>query len=177
LNFAFESEKYLIIRAATPADLADIISLERKSPLAAHWSESQYSRAFSGDSPRRLILVAADEKPKQPDQSKQAPERTIIGFVVVRILAQEWEIENIVVDVKEQRRGTATKLLHEIRSLAGSENAMKILLEVRASNVPARSFYEKIGFQGCGYRRRYYTAPIEDAVAYVYVMQQLTRED
>ena len=40
--------------------------------------------------------------------------------------------------------------------------AEAITLEVRPSNTAARSFYEKMGFQECGCRKKYYLD--EDAI-------------
>ena len=40
----------------------------------------------------------------------------------------------------------------------------RLLLEVRASNLPARTLYESIGFVCDGIRKRYYRDPAEDAV-------------
>jgi ribosomal-protein-alanine acetyltransferase len=153
----------LLIRAATSADLPGIIALAMDSPQASHWPASHYHRVFSQGPPRRVLLVAAEQVGDQAG----AP----VGFVLARIVAEEWEIENIVVRAAARRRGIATRLLHQIRELAKSENAMKILLEVRQSSAAARGLYEKLGFENCGYRSRYYREPIEDAVLYHVLLQ------
>jgi ribosomal-protein-alanine N-acetyltransferase len=43
---------------------------------------------------------------------------------------------------------------------------MKLFLEVRRSSAEARALYKKLGFKNCGYRRRYYRDPVDDAVLY-----------
>jgi ribosomal-protein-alanine acetyltransferase len=134
--------------------------------LAAHWSELQYEHLFSASAPRRLVLVASE---KNPDQARE--EGAVLGFIVVRTIDQDWEVENIVVDANWRRRGVAMKLLNEIRKSAESENAMKIFLEVRQSNTGARRLYEKCGFKNCGYRGQYYANPVEDAVVYALCLQ------
>ena len=39
-----------------------------------------------------------------------------------------------------------------------------VYLEVRVSNTPARTLYEKLGFRAVGVRKKYYRLPVEDAV-------------
>ena len=39
----------------------------------------------------------------------------------------------------------------------------KIFLEVRVSNIPAISLYEKMGFESLGVRKNFYEHPQEDA--------------
>ena len=62
---------------------------------------------------------------------------------------------------KWQKRGIGFGLLqHLVSSVAGSEagrpGASCITLEVRESNVGARSFYEKFGFRSVAIRKDYY---------------------
>ena len=49
-------------------------------------------------------------------------------------------------------------------SVGRESGAVRAVLEVRASNVAARSLYERVGFRQVALRRRYYTDPVEDAV-------------
>jgi ribosomal-protein-alanine acetyltransferase len=156
----------MFIRIATSADLPDIMVLEREFPFAAHWSESQYRQVFSESTPRRLVLIACEK-----EKSEVTKTGVVRAFIVVRIVEQEWEIENVAVQVNSQRSGIAMQLLNEIRKSAESENAMKIFLEVRRSNAAARALYEKCGFQNCGYRSQYYSNPSEDAVEYQLCLQ------
>jgi ribosomal-protein-alanine N-acetyltransferase len=135
--------------------------------LAAHWSGLQYELAFSASAPRRLVLVAFEITRYEAREA----EGTVLGFIVVRTIDQDWEIENIVVDTNWRRHGIATQLLNEIRKSAESESAMKIFLEVRQSNTGARRLYENCGFQTCGYRGQYYINPSEDAIVYQFVLQ------
>jgi ribosomal-protein-alanine N-acetyltransferase len=39
-----------------------------------------------------------------------------------------------------------------------------VYLEVRVSNTPARTLYEKIGFRAIGVQKNYYRFPAEDAI-------------
>ena len=51
--------------------------------------------------------------------------------------------------------------LVEKLSLAG---VREVILEVRASNLPALALYRQLGFVETGRRPRYYQAPEEDAI-------------
>jgi ribosomal-protein-alanine acetyltransferase len=157
----------LFIRAATSADLPDITALATESAPASHGSASHYGEVFSPGSPRRVLLLASEEAGYEPRHKPG----TLVGFVLARIVEREWEIENIVVRAPARRRGIATGLLKQICELAKSENAIKILLEVRQSSSAARGLYQKLGFEHCGYRSRYYREPEEDAVLYHLLLQ------
>jgi [ribosomal protein S18]-alanine N-acetyltransferase len=145
------------IREATPTDIPFIISLERESPTAAHWSEQQYSDLFTATQsrPQRLVLVAVDSQ-----------YGGVVGFLVARHLAPEWELENIVVSLSARRMGVGKRLLERLLDEARETHSASVFLEVRESNAAARSLYEKLGFRETGRRKSYYTSPLEDAILY-----------
>ena len=88
------------------------------------------------------------------------------GFAIARVVGEEAEIENIVVDRKSQNQGLGAALLQQVIDRARSRNARHLFLEVRQSNAAARALYKKSGFALSGRRRAYYTRPSEDAVLY-----------
>lgn len=139
------------IRVATSADFATILALEQSAATAAHWSLEQYRTALF--MPGRFAFVLEGNS-------------VVLGFLVARAVDKEWELENIVVTGSAQRRGLGTELLNELLSLARTRHGESIFLEVRESNLSARSFYERRGFLECGRRRNYYGAPQEDAIVY-----------
>lgn len=94
----------------------------------------------------------------------------VVGFLVVRVLDREWEIENIAVSTKLQRGGYGRQLISEMIHTARTENAKLIFLEVRESNLKARAFYEKHGFRESGRRKGYYNDPVEEAILYQLVV-------
>jgi ribosomal-protein-alanine N-acetyltransferase len=141
------------IRPATLADIPSLLALERQSITAAHWSEAQYHAAIASSIPPRIVLVAEEKSAMQ-------------GFLVARAASHEWEIENIAVAAPARRQGLGTRLLCEFIALARRQRAAAVLLEVRASNHAARTFYEKCAFAEAGRRKEYYREPAEDAVLY-----------
>lgn len=141
------------IRTASPADIPEILSLERESPTAAHWSQQNYRDRLCGVGPESLVLLVEDQG-------------AVKGFLIARILHPDWEIENIVVAASAQRRGVGSSMLNELLQRARTRSALKITLEVRASNTPARRLYEKFGFLESGFRAAYYRNPPGDAILY-----------
>jgi [ribosomal protein S18]-alanine N-acetyltransferase len=95
----------------------------------------------------------------------------VCGLLVIRTVAQEAEILNLSVHPAERRAGNATALLREALVECCKLHVKKIFLEVRESNAPAISFYEKHGFVRSGRRPAYYQNPTEAAVL---MMRELT---
>jgi ribosomal-protein-alanine N-acetyltransferase len=141
------------LRPGTPEDIPSMIVLERQSPSAAHWSVDSYRQVFDQGIAVRIVLVVDDEG-------------SIRGFLIARTAGEECELENIIVASSSQRCGLGSKLIQELIAIARSQRTPGIFLEVRDSNVAARSLYEKCGFTISGRRKSYFTDPAEDAVLY-----------
>jgi len=88
------------------------------------------------------------------------------GFVIARVVGEEWEIENIAIAGPARQLGRGTRLLGELLDLARARGAAAAFLEVRETNRAARALYEKWAFLESGRRRKYYKAPEEDAILY-----------
>jgi [ribosomal protein S18]-alanine N-acetyltransferase len=142
-----------VIRSATLSDVPSILFVEQRSQSVAHWTTGQYSQLVQNG----VVLVAAEGGEHAAD---------LIGFVCAQRVAGEWEIENVVVDARFRRQGVAGQLLQALIRRARSESVTALLLEVRESNLPARSLYEKNQFHEVGRRRSYYKHPAEDAILY-----------
>jgi ribosomal protein S18 acetylase RimI-like enzyme len=152
------------IRTATAADIPALIALACESPTAAHWTEQQYDRLLHphDGGVQSLVLVAQEDS---PDLISPPPPR-LLGFLVGRHIPPEWELENIVVVSTARRGGIGTLLLDALLLRARETNSDSVFLEVRDSNLAARTLYEKAGFELPGRRKSYYKLPEEDAVLY-----------
>ena len=85
--------------------------------------------------------------------------RTVIGFAVSRMAADEAEILSIAIDAGQRGRGLSRNfLLTHLGHLAG-RGVRSIFLEVEENNQPARRLYEWAGFSVIGRRERYYQQP------------------
>jgi ribosomal-protein-alanine N-acetyltransferase len=86
--------------------------------------------------------------------------------VSASMAAAELELYNIAVHPSRRRLGLGSSLLGVILEEARRQGFTRVVLEVRAGNVPAIGLYRSLGFTPCGLRRNYYTKPDEDAVIY-----------
>jgi [ribosomal protein S18]-alanine N-acetyltransferase len=97
--------------------------------------------------------------------------KKVVGFLVVRDVVAEAELLNLCVAPARRRTGLAEALLTEALAELRRNRIDRLFLEVRESNVPAISFYEKHGFGKTGRRPGYYRDPDEAAVL---MMKELT---
>lgn len=142
-----------MIRPATLDDVPVLMALEQHAVTAAHWSVEQYHAIFSTSHTSRIALVIEEEDAVQ-------------GFLIARVVASEWELENIVIAGSARRRGLGTRLLGEFLNTARSRGATAIFLEVRESNSAGRRLYEKEAFVEASRRANYYRHPDEAAITY-----------
>jgi ribosomal-protein-alanine N-acetyltransferase len=166
LAYTSPNSKPVTIRPVTPADIPFMMNLERSCPTAAHWSEQQYGQLFqtSGTGSERLVLVMRGTL--AADSSTRDRGETLLGFLVARRVASEWELENIVVAPEVRRKGCGQRLLDALLAHAADTHSESIFLEVRESNAAARALYHRAEFRQMGQRNSYYTNPTEDAILY-----------
>lgn len=82
--------------------------------------------------------------------------RSVIGFAVSRLAADEAEILSIALAPGHRGRGLSRDLfLTHLGHLAG-RGVRTIFLEVEENNQPARRLYDRAGFTVAGRRERYY---------------------
>ena len=141
----------VMVRSAIPTDIERVLAIVRDSSVTAQWPRKEYQKAFAPDTSReKLVLVITDEK-------------QVRGFIIGRLAGDEWEIENIAVESRAQRRGLGKQLLREFLGRA-RQRGTAVFLEVRESNLAARKLYAAMGFVQAGRRKSYYRAPEEDAI-------------
>lgn len=87
-----------------------------------------------------------------------------VGYVVGRMVLDEGEILNLGVALAARRHGIGRALVERMMLAFATAGVRHVFLEVRASNLAAQRLYAGFGFRSIGRRRRYYRAPVEDAV-------------
>ncbi|MDR3725049.1 MAG: ribosomal protein S18-alanine N-acetyltransferase [Terracidiphilus sp.] len=140
------------IRSMCADDLDRVLEIADNLSEAPHWNRAAYLVALDTlAQPRRFAFVA---------------ERAgcVAGFAVASCVGDEAELESIGVDLSGQRLGFGRKLMEALTEALRAEEARRMLLEVRASNLCAIAFYSALGWAECGRRRRYYSDPEEDAL-------------
>ena len=124
-----------------PMDLSDLESAKELDTLCLPrpWSETVWREEL--ESPFGLYLVL--EEAGVP-----------LAQIRVRYVAEELHVTTLAVRPERRRRGYASALLEA--ALGAFAEARRVHLEVRPSNAPAISLYERLGFSVTGRRRRYY---------------------
>lgn len=92
--------------------------------------------------------------------------KTLAGYISIYHTEDELEILNLAVRPCLRRQGHGLRILRVALRLARKMDMHKVLLEVRDSNTPAISLYERCGFKRVGLRRKYYADTGEDALIY-----------
>ena len=91
-------------------------------------------------------------------------EDRVVGYVGSQSSIDEADIMNVSVHPDFRRRGVAEALIIRLVSDLKERGIHALLLEVRVSNTPAITLYEKLGFSQVGRRKNYYHNPKEDAL-------------
>ena len=89
---------------------------------------------------------------------------TVVGYVGMMTVLDEGYIANVAVTSAFRRQKIADLLIDELVRRAQARDLSFVTLEVRESNVPARTLYDKHQCQTVGVRKTYYTKPKENAV-------------
>lgn len=139
------------IRDASHRDLPGIIEIERLA-FDNPWSVDSFERELS--LPFSRLIVAEQET---------AGGHSLVGFLCRWLIADECHILNVAVHPRILRNGIANRLMNDALAEARGRKAKVITLEVRRSNVAARSLYRKLGFEERRLRRNYYGGG-EDAI-------------
>ncbi len=88
----------------------------------------------------------------------------VAGYVGSQTVCNETDMMNVAVHPDFRRRGIAEALINALVAELRAMESHCLTLEVRASNVPAITLYEKLGFAEIGRRKNYYRNPREDAL-------------
>ncbi|WP_168207409.1 GNAT family N-acetyltransferase [Microlunatus elymi] len=134
------------VRAATVADLAALLELERAGfPVLEQWSEQSW-RSELTEPALQVLIIGTDP---------------LLGAIALRIAGDDVELDRIVVHPRARRSGIARTLINN--ALDGHRAAEKMILEVWTGNAAAIALYRSFGFTELINRRDYY-GPGRDAV-------------
>jgi ribosomal-protein-alanine N-acetyltransferase len=164
------------IRSLNYSDLPQVLGIERRS-FPTPWSLSMFVLELSRPSSVCLAVTEEGEQGAQVGSEGivrarpgRGAQQRLLGYLICARYAEDWHIMNIAVDPAARRRGLATALLEELFARVGGERPYT--LEVRTSNGPAITLYERFGFRAAGVRKRYYQDTGEDAL----IMWRVGRE-
>lgn len=139
------------IRAGSNRDLPQIIEIERLS-FDNPWSRDSFLRELSLPFSRTTVAIITN-----------GTREAIVGYLCRWLVADECHILNVAVHPDARRARIAARLMEHAIGEAKREKARFVTLEVRRSNVAARSLYRKLNFEERRLRRNYYGSG-EDAI-------------
>lgn len=141
------------IEDMTPADLPEVVAIEELS-FTNPWTRGMFMVEMTLPQSRTIVLKTGEGR----NISR------IAGYACWWNVSGEVHILDIAVHPSLRCHGIAGRMMEKVFCDARANNAKIIFLEVRASNIPAREFYRKLGFRETGTRKNYYDKPSEDAV-------------
>ena len=138
----------MTIEAMTWDTVSQVAALEAVC-FSDPWSEN--SLASELRNPLSLWLVALEGE-------------RVVGYIGSQTVLGETDMMNVAVHPDFRRKGIARKLIAALVKQLKKQDSWCLTLEVRASNAPAISLYEKLDFAQIGRRKNYYRNPKEDAL-------------
>ena len=136
------------IVAMTQAHVSQIAQIENMC-FSDPWSEK--SIASELENALSFWLVALDGD-------------VVAGYVGSQSVLGETDMMNVAVHPDYRRRGIGRQLIGALILELKNRGNRSLMLEVRASNEPAKALYAELGFEQIGVRPRYYSKPREDAL-------------
>lgn len=88
----------------------------------------------------------------------------IVGYCGFWLVLDEAHITHVTVGRDFRGLGYGRTQVHHLLDEARKRGATVATLEVRETNVRARTLYESLGFAACGIRKGYYAKTNEDAI-------------
>ncbi|MFP6614916.1 MAG: ribosomal protein S18-alanine N-acetyltransferase [Candidatus Hydrogenedentota bacterium] len=88
----------------------------------------------------------------------------LIGYSGFWLLLDDAHITSVTVESDHRGCGYGREQLSHLIELARTHEALTITLEVRESNLTARTMYLDFGFKDIGFRKGYYAKSGEDAI-------------
>ncbi len=138
----------LRIEKMTSSHIEDVVKLEKEC-FSSPWSEDGLKSELNNGFARFFVALQDDE---------------VAGYIGAHNVLGEVYITNVAVFSELRRSGVGKALVEFLIEQMKYENAEFVTLEVRKSNFPAITLYEKCGFKPVGERKDFYEKPREDAV-------------
>ena len=154
------------LRSMEQQDLATVAEAEASLFGAEAWSpallRAELAAASGPTADRRYVVVERVAE----DACAGTPRGHLLGYAGLWFGdgAGDADLLTVATLPVARRRGIATVMIDHLLRRAQQAGCTAVVLEVRSSNAGAQALYRRHGFVPVGMRRRYYFAPIEDAL-------------
>ncbi len=128
------------MRQMCATDLSEVMETDRRS-LPRPWSEALWREEIASPFSLYLALEEGGE---------------LCGHIGLKLISDEAHVMTVAVRPEKRRRGHARTLIQAALAVPVAAGVRRVYLEVRPSNVAARTLYESLGFRTTAVRRGYY---------------------
>jgi len=133
-----------------PKHLDQVVAIERAS-FPTPWSKNAFLYEINNNEfAHYLTALTTDGR--------------VAGYAGIWIILDEAHLTNVAVHENFRRRGLGLELVQRMIVWAVALGAVRMTLEVRPSNKPARTLYTALGFEERGIRKNYYSDTGENAI-------------
>lgn len=139
----------LIINNMTEDDLDNVINISNLSLSVEAWSSKSFYDELKNPLAKYIVAKVNNE---------------VTGFAGLWTIGNEGHITNIAVHPKFRGLGIGNELILALINNKLQWNISALTLEVRESNIIAKSLYHKFGFVEEGIRKNYYSDNNESAI-------------
>lgn len=136
------------IRDMTKADLSAVLKIETDLFPTDAWTEALFLGELSEVPVSRKVAVAELEG-------------EVIGYVSLRFVGRQGDVNTIAIAKDFQRKGFGNQLLDWLLMTAKDLGVRELFLDVRADNLAAIEMYKKAGFDRIDIRRNYYDHSVD----------------
>ncbi len=141
-----------LLRPMKKEDISQVVEIEKQA-FPTPWSSYAFSCELADNDFAYYLIVTTEESPAE-----------VLGYGGMWIILDEVHITNIAIAPTSRGKRLGEFLLRGMFSLAMQKKALRMTLEVRASNHIAQKLYTKMGFTAAGVRPGYYADTNEDAL-------------
>ena len=139
----------LRVEPMTVADIPAVHEIERLS-FPVPWPAYAFRQELETNRLARYLVVRSGA--------------TTVAYGGIWLMVDEAHVTTFAVLPAWRRRRVGARLMLALIDLSREVGASVLTLEVRLSNIPARTLYQRFGFRPVGVRPRYYSDNGEDAL-------------
>jgi [ribosomal protein S18]-alanine N-acetyltransferase len=144
-----ETKLEITIKQMQKSDVEEVLKIEEQAYGEHHWSRDSFYGELANELAHYYCAFCENE---------------LAGYAGSWRVVEEAHITTIAVKSEFKRKKIAEALLNKILNDCYENEIKYLTLEVRVSNIPAISLYEKYRFKSLGKRKGYYQNNNEDAL-------------